>query len=30
MVTHDQRAAQRARIVKHLDKGELVEGETTH
>ncbi|HEX9451333.1 MAG TPA: ABC transporter ATP-binding protein [Burkholderiales bacterium] len=25
MVTHDQRAAQRARIVKHLDKGELVE-----
>jgi len=30
MVTHDQRAAQRAHIVKHLDKGELVEGETTH
>jgi len=30
MVTHDQRAAQRARIIKHLDKGELVEGETTH
>src|SRR5258706_3699602 len=25
MVTHDQRAAQRARIVKHLDKAELVE-----
>jgi putative ABC transport system ATP-binding protein len=25
MVTHDQRAAQRARIIKHLDKGELVE-----
>ena len=30
MVTHDQRAAERARIVKHLDKGELVDGETTH
>ena len=30
MVTHDQRAAERARIIKHLDKGELVDGETTH
>ena len=30
MVTHDQRAAGRARIIKHLDKGELVDGETTH
>ena len=30
MVTHDQRAAARARIIKHLDKGELVDGETTH
>jgi putative ABC transport system ATP-binding protein len=28
MVTHDQRAAERARIIKHLDKGELVEGES--
>ncbi len=28
MVTHDQRAAERARIVKHLDKGELVDGES--
>jgi len=23
MVTHDQRAAERARVVRHLDKGEL-------
>jgi putative ABC transport system ATP-binding protein len=30
MVTHDQRAAERAHIIKHLDKGELVGGETTH
>ena len=30
MVTHDQRAAERARIIKHLDKGELVDGETIH
>ena len=28
MVTHDQRAAERARIVKYLDKGELVDGES--
>ncbi len=28
MVTHDQRAAERARVTKHLNKGELVEGET--
>jgi len=25
MVTHDQRAAERAHLIKHLDKGELVE-----
>ncbi len=30
MVTHDQRAAERAHIIKRLDKGELVDGETTH
>ena len=30
MVTHDQRAAERARIIKHLDKGELVDSATTH
>ena len=29
MVTHDQRAAERASVIKHLDKGELVNGETT-
>ena len=29
MVTHDQRAAERANVIKHLDKGELVNGETT-
>lgn len=29
MVTHDQRAAERANVVKHLDKGELVNGETS-
>jgi len=29
MVTHDQRAAEHARIVRHLDKGELTNGETT-
>ncbi len=29
MVTHDQRAAEHARIVRHLDKGELTDGETT-
>ncbi len=28
MVTHDQRAAARARIIMHLDKGELVESGT--
>ncbi len=28
MVTHDQRAAERARVVRHLDKGELTNGET--
>jgi len=28
MVTHDQRAAEHARIVRHLDKGELTNGET--
>ncbi|HEV8259985.1 MAG TPA: ABC transporter ATP-binding protein [Burkholderiales bacterium] len=28
MVTHDQRAAERARVVRHLDKGELTDGET--
>jgi putative ABC transport system ATP-binding protein len=27
MVTHDQRAAERARVVRHLDKGELTNGE---
>jgi inositol-phosphate transport system ATP-binding protein len=27
MVTHDQRAAEHARIVRHLDKGELTNGE---
>ena len=26
MVTHDQRAAERARVVRHLDKGELTDG----
>ena len=30
MVTHDQRASDRANVIKHLDKGELVDGETTH
>jgi len=29
MVTHDQRAAERARVVRHLDKGELTNGEPT-
>ena len=29
MVTHDQRASERANVIKHLDKGELVNGETT-
>ena len=29
MVTHDQRAAEHARIVRHLDKGELTDGEST-
>ena len=29
MVTHDQRAAEHARLVRHLDKGELTDGETT-
>jgi putative ABC transport system ATP-binding protein len=28
MVTHDQRAAEHARVVRHLDKGELTNGET--
>ena len=28
MVTHDQRAAEHARIVRHLDKGELTNGDT--
>jgi len=28
MVTHDQRAAEHARSVRHLDKGELTNGET--
>ena len=28
MVTHDQRAAECARVVRHLDKGELTNGET--
>ena len=28
MVTHDQRAAERARVVRHLDKGELTNGES--
>jgi putative ABC transport system ATP-binding protein len=28
MVTHDQRASARANVIKHLDKGELVDGET--
>lgn len=28
MVTHDQRAAEHARIVRHLDKGELTDGGT--
>ena len=28
MVTHDQRAAERARTIKHLEKGELVDAET--
>ena len=27
MVTHDQRAAEHARVVRHLDKGELTDGE---
>ena len=27
MVTHDQRASMRASVIKHLDKGELVDGE---
>jgi putative ABC transport system ATP-binding protein len=30
MVTHDQRASERANLIKHLDKGELVNGEMTH
>jgi len=29
MVTHDQRAAERARVVRHLDKGELTNGDST-
>jgi putative ABC transport system ATP-binding protein len=29
MVTHDRRASERANVIKHLDKGELVNGETT-
>ncbi|MGH7810169.1 MAG: ABC transporter ATP-binding protein [Candidatus Binatia bacterium] len=29
MVTHDQRAAEHARVVRHLDKGELTDGEPT-
>jgi putative ABC transport system ATP-binding protein len=29
MVTHDQRAAEHARLVRHLDKGELTDGEST-
>ena len=29
MVTHDQRAAEHARVVRHLDKGELTNGEPT-
>jgi putative ABC transport system ATP-binding protein len=29
MVTHDQRASARANVIKHLDKGELVDGETS-
>ena len=29
MVTHDQRAAEHARIVRHLDKGELTDSEST-
>jgi putative ABC transport system ATP-binding protein len=29
MVTHDQRAAEHARVVRHLDKGELTNGEST-
>jgi putative ABC transport system ATP-binding protein len=29
MVTHDQRAAEHARLVRHLDKGELTDGEPT-
>jgi putative ABC transport system ATP-binding protein len=28
MVTHDQRAAEHARVVRHLDKGELTNGDT--
>ena len=28
MVTHDQRASMRANVIKHLDKGELVNGDT--
>jgi len=28
MVTHDQRASERANVIKHLDKGELVESGT--
>jgi putative ABC transport system ATP-binding protein len=30
MVTHDQRASERANLIKHLDKGELGNGEMTH
>ena len=29
MVTHDQRAAEHARVVRHLDKGELTNGDST-
>ncbi len=29
MVTHDQRAAEHARVVRHLDKGELTNGESS-
>ncbi len=28
MVTHDQRASERARVIKHLDKGELADDES--
>lgn len=28
MVTHDQRAAEKAHLVRHLDKGEMIDGES--